>query len=392
MEGFRVMCFWSNAVLVLLCGCWFVETKTAGHARSNHTSNSDTVFRHEVQWAEATGSVVYTLTGNDNHAPCVFPFIYDGMKYTECTYKDCKHNKPWCATTSNYDKDKKWGHCQTDSDVTDCMDRHSRCGQWARDGECIVNAPYMCENCPRSCGLCTRGGNGRGGACKFPFFYKNRFVYNCMPFNKKTWCATSTNYNKDKRWGYCFPKLYRDIRAVNRRFFHWGECDDQREECPMWAKNGECEKQPEKMHDLCPWSCHKCAPEHMVTHKGCRDYSSSCKDWAKNGDCTDKPVFMFAFCRWSCKQCAKKSVAPTVLDRMPQECKSWEQNGDCYLHQEFMLQNCRESCMAGGMVNGKTCLDSVANCPKLAREGYCTEPSSREIMRKYCKYSCKWCS
>ena len=151
---------------------------------------------------------VYTLAGNDNHAPCVFPFIFDGKKYTECTFlfNGRRQTKPWCATTRNFDRDQKWGWCQTDRDVTDCMDRHSRCGEWARSGECVVNAPYMCEKCPRSCGLCTYGGNGRGRGCTFPFFYKNRFVYNCLSFNKRSWCATTTNYNKDKRWGYCFPK------------------------------------------------------------------------------------------------------------------------------------------------------------------------------------------
>ena len=150
--------------------------------------------------------LVYTLSGNDNHAPCVFPFIFNGMEFTDCTSIGCKHNKVWCATTRNYDRDKKWGHCQTDDDVTDCRDLHNRCGEWARDGECVVNPPYMRRECPRSCGLCTHDGNGRGAACKFPFFYKNRFVYGCVYFNKKTWCATTTNYNKDKRWGYCFPK------------------------------------------------------------------------------------------------------------------------------------------------------------------------------------------
>ena len=161
---------------------------------------------------------VYTLSGNDHNAPCVFPFYYDGKNYTSCTYKDCKHNLPWCATTNNYDRDKKWGHCQTDKDVTDCIDLHSRCGTWAMDGECVVNAPYMCQKCPRSCGLCTHGGNGRGKPCKFPFFFKNRLVYNCLRFNKKTWCATTTDYNKDKRWGYCFPKCkFWKIRRILSR-------------------------------------------------------------------------------------------------------------------------------------------------------------------------------
>lgn len=149
---------------------------------------------------------VYTLSGNDKYAPCVFPFIYKGKKYTECTYKDCKHNKSWCATTSNYDKDHKWGHCQTDDDVTNCMDLHSRCGEWALKGECVVSSEYMNAKCPRSCGLCTHGGNGQGRACSFPFFHQNRVVDDCLEFNKRTWCATTTNYNKDKRWGYCFPK------------------------------------------------------------------------------------------------------------------------------------------------------------------------------------------
>ena len=150
--------------------------------------------------------LVYTLSGNDNHAPCVFPFIFRGMEFTDCTSIASKNNKVWCATTSSYDRDKKWGYCQTDNDVKDCRDLHNRCGEWARDGECVVNPPYMRRKCPRSCGLCTHDGNGRGAACKFPFFYKNRFVYGCVYFNNKTWCATTTNYNKDKRWGYCFPK------------------------------------------------------------------------------------------------------------------------------------------------------------------------------------------
>ena len=177
---------------------------------------------------------VYTLSGNDNNAPCVFPFIYDGMTFTECTSKGDKHNRVWCATTSNYDKDKKWGYCQTDDDVTDCMDRHSRCGDWARDGECVVNFPYMGKKCPRSCGLCTHGANGRGRPCKFPFFYKNRLVYECLQFNKKTWCATTTNYNRDKRWGYCFPKCESKLQFCLYHKFKRPGYHDERANVLQW--------------------------------------------------------------------------------------------------------------------------------------------------------------
>ena len=40
---------------------------------------------------------------------CRFPFIYKGRRYNRCTKKN--HNRPWCAMTSNYDRDKKWGNC-----------------------------------------------------------------------------------------------------------------------------------------------------------------------------------------------------------------------------------------------------------------------------------------
>ena len=40
---------------------------------------------------------------------CVFPFTYKGKKYFNCTTKS--HNREWCATTKNYDKDGAWGNC-----------------------------------------------------------------------------------------------------------------------------------------------------------------------------------------------------------------------------------------------------------------------------------------
>ena len=42
---------------------------------------------------------------------CVFPFTYKKKEYQSCTPVD-NGNKLWCATTSNYDEDKKYGNCQ----------------------------------------------------------------------------------------------------------------------------------------------------------------------------------------------------------------------------------------------------------------------------------------
>uniref|UniRef100_A0A8C5U0H8 Secretory phospholipase A2 receptor n=1 Tax=Malurus cyaneus samueli TaxID=2593467 RepID=A0A8C5U0H8_9PASS len=51
----------------------------------------------------------YTLMGNSFGFPCVFPFKYNNKWYHECT-RDGKESE-WCATTTQYEKDEKWGFC-----------------------------------------------------------------------------------------------------------------------------------------------------------------------------------------------------------------------------------------------------------------------------------------
>ena len=50
-----------------------------------------------------------TCGGNANGASCVFPFIYGGVEFNQCTYYG--RTQRWCATTSNYDDDKVYGYC-----------------------------------------------------------------------------------------------------------------------------------------------------------------------------------------------------------------------------------------------------------------------------------------
>lgn len=52
---------------------------------------------------------IYTLQGNSYGFPCVFPFKYNNKWYYECT-RDGKEFD-WCATTTHYEQDEKWGFC-----------------------------------------------------------------------------------------------------------------------------------------------------------------------------------------------------------------------------------------------------------------------------------------
>ncbi|KAK1803113.1 hypothetical protein P4O66_021652 [Electrophorus voltai] len=51
----------------------------------------------------------FTVNGNSRGAPCVFPFLYRGHNYSDCT--DLNYHSKWCSTTDNYDGDRQWGEC-----------------------------------------------------------------------------------------------------------------------------------------------------------------------------------------------------------------------------------------------------------------------------------------
>ena len=67
-----------------------------------------------------SGNKCITTGGNAPYKPCVFPFIYNGVKYNTCTYAGSQHTEgvAWCSTsTDNYDNhiQGSWGNCEEGS-------------------------------------------------------------------------------------------------------------------------------------------------------------------------------------------------------------------------------------------------------------------------------------
>ena len=90
-----------------------------------------------------------------------------------------------------------------------------------------------------------------------------------------------------------------------------GACKDLHDDCPGWAKKGECATNP-GFNQTCPFSC--------VCGEGdvCANTTTSCAIWAVNDECTKSPEYMHRDCPVSCDVCSivcedKAPTAPTGL-------------------------------------------------------------------------------
>ncbi|XP_066554682.1 C-type mannose receptor 2 [Amia ocellicauda] len=58
---------------------------------------------------------IYTIQGNSHGRPCTIPFMYDNQWFHECTSIGREDGHLWCATTTDYGKDERWGFCPVKS-------------------------------------------------------------------------------------------------------------------------------------------------------------------------------------------------------------------------------------------------------------------------------------
>ncbi|XP_066490319.1 secretory phospholipase A2 receptor [Tiliqua scincoides] len=80
---------------------------------AKRTSNHDwkRFMAYDGDLCEPAFEETYTLLGNSLGLPCVFPFKYNNKWHYDCIRDDREGGYPWCATTSQYEHDEKWGLC-----------------------------------------------------------------------------------------------------------------------------------------------------------------------------------------------------------------------------------------------------------------------------------------
>jgi len=119
-------------------------------------------------------------------AACVFPFIYKGKEYKECTFEK-GDEKPWCSTKVDGDRkhvggQQQWGYC----------------GE-----QCPIRSQEQCRTTKTTSGK-------KDTPCVFPFIYKGKGYTKCLweEGESEAWCSTKVtkrgfHVGKQGQWGYC---------------------------------------------------------------------------------------------------------------------------------------------------------------------------------------------
>ncbi|XP_040009672.1 matrix metalloproteinase-9 [Xiphias gladius] len=204
----------------------------------------DAHFDDDEYWSLGKGPAVKTLYGNADGAMCHFPFTFEGKSYTTCTTDGRSDDLPWCATTADYSRDKKYGFCPSELLYT--------FGGNANGAECVFPFVFLgneydsCTTEGRSdgyrwCattdnfdkdkkyGFCPSrdttviGGNSEGESCHFPFVFLGKEYDSCTSEGRgdgKLWCSTTDNYDEDKKWGFCPDQGYSLFLVAAHEFGH----------------------------------------------------------------------------------------------------------------------------------------------------------------------------
>ncbi|XP_004636179.1 matrix metalloproteinase-9 [Octodon degus] len=205
----------------------------------------DAHFDDEELWSLGKGVVVPTYYGNANGAPCHFPFTFEGRSYSSCTTDGRTDNTPWCSTTADYDTDRQYGFCPSErlytqhgnGDGKPCVfpftfegRSYSACTTDGRsDGYrwCATTANYDQDKlygfCPTRADATVIGGNSAGELCVFPFVFLGKEYSSCTSEGRqdgRLWCATTSNFDTDKKWGFCPDQGYSLFLVAAHEFGH----------------------------------------------------------------------------------------------------------------------------------------------------------------------------
>ncbi|XP_034732504.1 matrix metalloproteinase-9 isoform X1 [Etheostoma cragini] len=204
----------------------------------------DAHFDEDEYWTLGTGPAVKTRYGNADGAMCHFPFTFEGKSYSSCTTEGRSDNLPWCATTADYSRDKEFGFCPSEllytfggnANGAECVfpfvflgEQYDSCTTEGRNDGYRWCATTNNFDTDKKYGFCPSrdtaviGGNSEGEPCHFPFEFLGKKYDSCTSEGRgdgKLWCSTTDSYDDDKKWGFCPDQGYSLFLVAAHEFGH----------------------------------------------------------------------------------------------------------------------------------------------------------------------------
>ena len=200
---------------------------------------------------------------NDKEASCG-AWARDG----ECSGDNAEHVKSVCPHS-----------CAVCSLV--CGDKEASCSEWAKQGQCKSNAGYMHQECPTSCGLCAPRCADIHADCNHWF--------------KEGECTKNAEFmNLNWHVMLCRRTCLRHSALLVRQRASTESCDPT-QHMPLAQQLVLCALRtrvhPIRAHS--PVSCGVCLPL-------CKDQHNDCPGWAREGECASNPGHALKTCPVSC--------------------------------------------------------------------------------------------
>uniref|UniRef100_A0A8C2KZN6 72 kDa type IV collagenase n=1 Tax=Cyprinus carpio TaxID=7962 RepID=A0A8C2KZN6_CYPCA len=204
----------------------------------------DSHFDDDELWTLGEGQVVKVKYGNAEGEFCKFPFLFMGKEYTSCTSQGRDDGFLWCSTTYNFDEDGKYGFCPHEllftlggnADGAPCKfpftfqgEKYDSCTTSGRDDGyrwCATTEDYDRDKkygfCPETA-MSTVGGNSEGAPCVFPFKFLGNTYDSCTTSGRsdgKMWCGVTKSFDDDRKWGFCPDQGYSLFLVAAHEFGH----------------------------------------------------------------------------------------------------------------------------------------------------------------------------